>query len=820
MGFLRTGFWAAVRSHITRQPKIVRNAKPGRAATTVLHVSDLHFGFRFDNVLWQDVIRRARAIRPDLIVVTGDLVNTPYHGDIDRSVERLIQLRDSLRVETEKPHLELVAIPGNHDTRISGLFPVTWLLPTSLAAVLLAQLCRYFQDRHHPWLIYVTFALAGVAVLGLMLRLATTSSLWRGRRGEIFIDKPLVVDGFNVGVIPFDSASDGMSFAAGKVRRGALSNFRDAAEKLEKDAQPQGVFWLAAVHHHPVPLPYDSGSEPMMIMVNAGKFVHELASYGVPLILHGHKHHHHFSKLSFRTPYSPESEIAILSASTPSEKDGAGAFRHGFNVIHVDSEHNAKVSVYSAQPTGETFALKETFMVSSAQQVARRRYEQYLSSTGVQCRRLLFRTSIQPFGDAEVRREFVAFQSLHGPLSSVPGIVRLNCDEGHVGAVKVNVGMQSGPLIGVREKKRTTEDIQCELVFDGSLLAPNTPIDFTVEMMATNAFALNAEQHRELYPTDASTVEQMVYTVPDGMAITELELQLVFPDELCKPRQVHLSRSRPLEPSVWLPGLEAVESGVDGKTFSVRVAHPAPNGRYRLTWQVPEDSARPTPEVQRAASDVQNEAPEEVKAESSLDEEARARLAAGQVRAAMEELNHLSDESRARISGLLPALVETLVPHLHTEGERSPTDIAVFSYDKSRQRLVCVASSYDAKDPRRGWEYAYGRGLPGRALKQQTIVAFDRYNISQFGPSYYLRGDGTVAEKDSDIPEGSAVAIPLIVAGKAYGVVQVSVDGPGGHMEKVFVPNQALKDAQDFTSAIILEALRGAILPNTEEDEK
>lgn len=453
MGFLRTGFLSAVWARVKRESKVVRNAKPGQAATTVLHVSDLHFGYRFDNVLWQDVVRRARAIQPDLIVVTGDLVNTPYHRDIDRSVDKLIQLRDSLRVETGKAHLELVAIPGNHDTRVSGVFPVIWLLPTSLVAVIAAYVCRYWQNQHHHWLTYVACGLASIAVVGLLLRLLTTRSLYSGRRGEIFIADPLVIEGFNVGVIPFDSASEGKSFAAGKVKRGALSSFRDAAERLEKHAEPQGVFWLAAVHHHPVPLPYDGGSETMMIMVNAGKFVHELASYGVPLILHGHKHHHHFSKLSFRTPYSEESEIAILSASTPSEKNGVGAFRHGFNVIHVDSEHNAKVSVYAAQPTSETFTLRETFMVSSGAQVAKRRYEQYLTNTGIRCRKLVFRTSILPFADAKLSREYIGFEALHGPLSAVPGVLKLKCDEGHVGAVKVDMGtLVESP--GSRERSR------------------------------------------------------------------------------------------------------------------------------------------------------------------------------------------------------------------------------------------------------------------------------------------------------------------------------------------------------------------------------
>ncbi|CAB3772720.1 hypothetical protein B7G54_23235 [Burkholderia puraquae] len=771
--------------------------KPGDVPTTVMHVSDLHFGYRFDNILWKDVVRRAVSIRPDLIIVTGDVVNTPWRLAVKRAGERLIELRDRLRLETGKHHLEIFVVPGNHDTRISGLFPIQWLLPTTVLLALAAVATQWwFPFPNAPLLAkIVESALWGVAAIGMCLRLVTTSKLGRGEREQLFISHARVLDGFNVGVIPFDSASEGIRWAAGKVKRGALGAFRDVAGRFEAADESLGVFWIAAVHHHPVPLPYDAGNETMMIMTNAGKFLHELASYGVPLVLHGHKHHQHFSKLSFQTPYSTQSQIAILSASTPTESNGAGAFRHGFNVIHVNEEHQATVSVYSAQPTGETFALKKNFCIAESSEMARRRFESYLGRKGVVCQRAVFTTVIDDFGGAVIKRRFYGLESMHAPLSQVPGTFELSCHEGHVGEVTVEPLSEVVPHMTVREGERSVSKVVCSIDFEGSLLAPRMPVDLELEVQGSNLFALDMRQFEELYNDPNATVEEMIWTVPEGLAMRELQLHLKFLSRGVHPSQIRLSRAID-KGQPWRPCDEHISFVQGDSSATVTILHPQPNGRYRLTWRPPE----PPPE----ASEILR----------------------GRSRAARERLLYATDEQKARIREWLPFLADFAGSQVFDTQQNAVVHAAVFSYEGMEKKLQIVASTYAGEDLRRRWSFGYGRGLVGATFKLNQIAGFDKTSCDDYGFTHYLRGDGMVASCASDVLEGGAYAFPLRMedgdgrqSNEPFGVLLVSVDGWGGQLAKLEAPagepeNPLLGQLSSFASQEILKLLESAIIPD------
>src|SRR5438477_4309405 len=94
---------------------------------TILHLSDLHFGWRFNASHWTDVRIEARKIAPDVVIVTGDLVNTPWFWMWRRAKSELTAFIHALRLQTGKAQLPLRIIPGNHDTRVAGIYPVPWL---------------------------------------------------------------------------------------------------------------------------------------------------------------------------------------------------------------------------------------------------------------------------------------------------------------------------------------------------------------------------------------------------------------------------------------------------------------------------------------------------------------------------------------------------------------------------------------------------------------------------------------------------------------------------------------------------------------------
>lgn len=730
-----------------------KKSVPGNKATTVLHISDLHSGFRFDYILWRDLVRHAKNIKPDIIVITGDLVNTPWRWSIWMVVTRLSAFRKSLRDETGKSHLEIFVVPGNHDTRVSGLFSVSWLLPTSLIFSVAGAICRLPFLTSCPLIPFLESFFFLIALVAIVLRLVTTRALARGKGKEFFISKAEILDGFNVGIIPFDSASIGARWAAGTVKRGALHSFIDLEEKFNTPADSMGLFWIAAVHHHPVPLPYDGGHEQMMIMTNAGKFLHELASYGVPLILHGHKHHQHYSKLSFQTHKSLDSQISILSASTPTERGGVGKFRHGFNVIAVDVEHRASVSVYSAKPTGETFIQDQNFVIADSAEMRRRRYESFQTDVGIECKKATFTTSIDVFGDAVIGREFNGFKSIGAQLQRIPGLFKVACLKGHIGTVETFSTSAAVPHMNVANVTRTVSEVSFEIDFDSAMLAAQVEVDFSIITQGNNMFALTTEQAKELYPEDSRSNEYMDWTIPEGFALRELKLVLQFGKTGVALSGVRLSRALN-EASPWIPCEESVNFVPGDSSVTVTVLNPRPNSRYRLAW----------PPTKQSSKFSNHEL--------------------GRSRTYRELLHSPTVDQLSKFSSILSVATAFAIGKVFIDTKLANVHAALFSYNSVTKVLRLIASNYEETDERYTSSYPYGLGLPGRAFKLNDIVTFDRAPLE--GYENYLRGNNTVATNESQVLEGNAVAFPLRLVnedrmvGPAFGILQISTDGWGG----------------------------------------
>ncbi len=102
-------------------PRVVRRTIPVRglgAPVTILHVTDLHTGYFCGPAELRRVVRIARELRPDLIVLTGDQLHGahgPFVGWLGRGL-------DGLRAP-----LGVFQVAGNHDYR-TGL----WLLYQAL----------------------------------------------------------------------------------------------------------------------------------------------------------------------------------------------------------------------------------------------------------------------------------------------------------------------------------------------------------------------------------------------------------------------------------------------------------------------------------------------------------------------------------------------------------------------------------------------------------------------------------------------------------------------------------------------------------------
>ena len=76
---------------------------------TLIHISDLHVGSNGFDAAWEILSNHLKLMRPALVLVTGDLVDSP-----DKTLyEKARRCLDSLQVEH-------IVCPGNHDRHYLG----------------------------------------------------------------------------------------------------------------------------------------------------------------------------------------------------------------------------------------------------------------------------------------------------------------------------------------------------------------------------------------------------------------------------------------------------------------------------------------------------------------------------------------------------------------------------------------------------------------------------------------------------------------------------------------------------------------------------
>src|SRR5207253_729126 len=100
------GIWSAYRlPQLTRRTLWFPDLPPGLDGLTLLHLSDLHAGVHLGEDKMQEIVAQANALRPDLIVQTGDMIDiSPSY--IPAYVRAFRELRAPLGV---------VTVLGNHD---------------------------------------------------------------------------------------------------------------------------------------------------------------------------------------------------------------------------------------------------------------------------------------------------------------------------------------------------------------------------------------------------------------------------------------------------------------------------------------------------------------------------------------------------------------------------------------------------------------------------------------------------------------------------------------------------------------------------------
>lgn len=254
-------------------------------AATILHLSDLHFGSEGHAAVWDSLRTYVNErLKPDLIVVTGDIVDSP-------SEEAFQAARVAIGTLQAKHQLQFLVCPGNHDRHWRGN-------ATGWATALFSKLKKARDAK--PWF---THAFNG--------HLASLDQ---------YTDVELVADAYKwkVRFGGLDSALNAKYLARGFV----LPNDLEMMNRLSNNAKDIDAVFLL-MHHHLLPIAaVESASQSAVDMlsgttvVNAGMTLSSLVNCQVNVVLHGHEHARNLARYGTFGPKQGDTVVLGSGSST------------------------------------------------------------------------------------------------------------------------------------------------------------------------------------------------------------------------------------------------------------------------------------------------------------------------------------------------------------------------------------------------------------------------------------------------------------------------------------------------------------------------
>lgn len=517
--------------------------------------------------------------------------------------------------------------------------------------------------------------------------------------------------------------------------------------RIAGDPSDKNLFRIAILHHHPVPIPYDHSAESMMVLDNAGAFLKEVSNQNISLILHGHKHHQYFSRISIDplNECNKETELAVLSAGTVTKGENVSKFDYGFNILQVARNHSVYVKRYEA--SGGTFQIKDDFTVELDENRRKRRFSKAAEHAGRFCETLVIAILINEDGDSYVRREYQGF-SIKKPFNEIPDNV-LAFSHGHIELFEA--GCLDGtkiPGLTLNVSKKSIRSHTGIISFK-QILDNQNDICFFTHFYGNNAFAMNQTQHREMHDQEThdrrNRTEFLIFNLLDT-PLRHARLVVSFPHDftlsmpaidVCFANSEHYHKAKEAHiATVTYPGMVIVS-----------LSYPEPSARYRLTW------ALPSKKVQGINKRFQN------------------------IINQLLELN--SNNTSLEYENLLDIIRITAEEHFELdENDKNKLEVAILIYDFKKKCLNTCLANYPSDDERWRWSFKYGNGISGRTFKTGRPTVFRKSLLEDNKPHHYLFGDESAVQKIDDIPEEILLAIPLglshIENPSHYGVLRLS----------------------------------------------
>ena len=306
-------------------------------ALTLAHLSDVHLGPLPQGAAWKNfalkrivgtlswklrrhklhdpaiagaLVEDIKAIAPDHVAFTGDLVNVSAHAEFPRAAQWLQDFGDPTWISF---------VPGNHDAYV----PVRWE-----------------QGLGH----LAPFMTGDIAVVPAQSSIPITSAF------------PYVRLRRNLAMIGLSSAApQSLTSAAGSLGLKQL----EALSKLLHDLKAKGYYRAVMIHHPPLP----GLAPPRKALSDAAHLRNVLRDEGAELVLHGHNHRQMLNVLEGRDGKIPIAGVPSASLN------GAGnhelAAWNLYEISRNQGKWTTQVSIRAWDPISRAIVAKNQFMLPS-----------------------------------------------------------------------------------------------------------------------------------------------------------------------------------------------------------------------------------------------------------------------------------------------------------------------------------------------------------------------------------------------------------------------------------------------------------------------
>jgi UDP-2,3-diacylglucosamine pyrophosphatase LpxH len=279
----------------------------------IAHISDLHFGADGQDETWAVLTQHLRRdVKPDLVLVTGDIVDTPKHRLYDAAKGALDNFCQSIQGKID---VQYYACPGNHDRFPKG-----------------NRLAKLFGFGKKPASEFTDVFQGHILTLAAKdIELGPAENRWSLR------------------LLGLDSTRHADFFARGYVRLDDIDNLRNAMANAD-----HVDLALLLVHHHLIPIRSLETARTerrrdlldVTSLVNAGSLVEALAAAHVDIALHGHEHAANWGRYATLEEGGGETNIIAAGSATGTVTlERCDISKASYNLIELNEDRTVRLSV-------------------------------------------------------------------------------------------------------------------------------------------------------------------------------------------------------------------------------------------------------------------------------------------------------------------------------------------------------------------------------------------------------------------------------------------------------------------------------------------